>query len=104
RPALLIAAHAREARGTEHALDDGIVLGSGGGRAADEAAETPNRPTRVGEHVLVSQYLHVRLLRAGDPREQMIEVIAEVDLARDEAFEEVAERTVGEIVVLHEAA
>lgn len=96
--------HAREAA----RLDDALELGRNGGRLTSRRAEKLRdldyRRSRIRLHLLVSQEQNV--VGAGEllPRNEMLEVIAEIDLTANETLEEILERTVREFVMPREAA
>src|SRR5690606_21651897 len=104
RPPALIAAHPLEAA---------LLAESGDGRSvsrercrglAEERADLGNDALCLALHPLVRHKQNVRRASLRIPRQEVLEVAAEVHLARDEALEEIVERAFREIVVLHEAS
>src|SRR5690606_37479940 len=104
RPAALIAAHASEANLLPDRGDHRGVARGTRRRLADELGHLRNHTLDVLLHPLVGDEEHVRRAPLRVPGREMIEVVAEIHLAEDEALEEIVERAVREVVVVNEAA
>src|SRR6185503_20555191 len=104
RPAFLVAAHLLEPAVAHDALEAACIAREAARAAAPEIRERARRGRRRPEHSLVSQEQHVRIPAVRPPRAQVLEVVAEIDLAAYEALEERIPGAFCEVVVPRKTA
>ena len=86
RPALLILAHALEATVPQNSTQYGLI---GDIVRAHELPDATYGRRRVGAHAFVRQEEHIVIVGVLVPRTQIVEIIAEVDLAGQKTFEKI---------------